>query len=515
VVVDGTVLRARGLRVGFDVIVAGGGSAGCVAAARLTADGRCRVLLVEAGPDYPAVADLPADIADESMPATSHDWGFASEPDELGHSIPLPRGRLVGGCSATNACFALRGWPQDYDRWAGKGNPGWSFADLLPVFRAIESDADFSSDWHGTGGPVPICRAPAGDLSPVQRAFADAALAAGHPLAGDHNQPGTVGVGPSPRNVRDGLRMSTALTHLASARGRPNLTIRAGTTVDRVELRGTTTRGIRTADGEIVEADAVVLTAGTYASPAILMRSGIGPAAALQGLGIGVTADLPGVGNNLIDHPLVAVDLPTTPGYAGPRFQVMLTLRSALADPGGPPDLHLFPAGPFDDPASPAGGVFGIVTGLLAVRSYGSVQLRSADPGHPPRIDIAHLRHPDDMARMIEAIRHARQLSRTPPLAGFVTGAELAPGPSISDDDSAGLALSIRQRAGSYHHPVGTCAMGPDPGDGAVVDARGAVHEIGGLWIADASVMPAIPAANTNLSTIVIAERIAQWITDP
>jgi len=225
--------------VGYDVIVVGGGSAGCVVAARLSVDERCSVLLAEAGPDYPVVADLPADIADGWMPATSHEWGFVSEPDELGHSIPLPRGRLIGGCSATNACFALRGWPQDYDQWAARGNPGWSFAELLPVFRAIESDADFGGDWHGSGGPVPIRRPAAGDLSPLQRAFADAAVAAGHPLAGDHNQPGAIGVGPSPRNVREGLRMSTALTHLATARGRPNLTIRAGTTVDRVELRGT------------------------------------------------------------------------------------------------------------------------------------------------------------------------------------------------------------------------------------------------------------------------------------
>ena len=157
----------------------------------------------------------------------------------------------------------------------------------------------------------------AADLSPWQRAFADAALAAGHPLAGDHNQPGTVGVGPTPRNVRDGLRMSTALTHLAAARGRPNLTIRAGTTVDRVELRGTTARGIRIAGGEIVEADAIVVNGRLYASPAILMRSGIG-AAGLRDLGIQVAADLPGVGDNLIDHPLVASTCPPRPATTGP-----------------------------------------------------------------------------------------------------------------------------------------------------------------------------------------------------
>ena len=501
--------------MGYDVIVVGGGSAGCVLAARLSADERRDVLLVEAGPDYPAIADLPADIADESVPATSHDWGFVSDPDELGRSIPLPRGRLVGGCSATNACFALRGWPVNYDEWAARGNPGWSFADLLPVFRGVESDADFGGDWHGSHGPVPIRRPSAGDLSPLQRAFTDAAVAAGQPMAADHNQPGAVGVGLAPRNVRDGVRMSTALTHLAAARGRPNLSIRAGTAVDRVELRGTTVRGIRLTGGEIVDSDMVVVTAGSYASPAILMRSGIGPAAWLRNLGIRVAADLPGVGDNLIDHPLAAVDLPTLPGYAGPRFQVMLTMRSSLAGPGGPPDLHLFAAGPFDDAASPPGGVSGIVTGLLSVQSRGSVRLRSADPADPPRIDIAHLRHREDVARMVEATLHARQLSRTPPLAGFVTGAELAPGPAISDDDTAGLARSIRERAGSYHHPVGTCAMGPNPSDGAVVDAHGAVHGISGLSVADASVMPTIPAANTNLSTIVVAERIAQWLSAP
>ena len=447
----------------YDVIVVGGGSAGCVVAARLSADERRGVLLVEAGPDYPVVAGLPADIADESMPAMSHDWGFASEPDEFGRSVPLPRGRLVGGCSATNACFALRGWPANYDEWTARGNPGWSFADLLPVFRAVESDADFGGDWHGSHGPVPIRRPSAGELSPLQRAFADTAAVADHPLASDHNRPGAVGVGPGPRNVRDGLRMSTALTHLAAARSRPNLTIWASAAVDRVELRGTSVRGIRIASGEIVDSDVVVVAAGSYASPAILMRSGIGPAAGLRGLGIPVAVDLPGVGDNLIDHPLAAVDLPTSPGYAGSRFQVMLTMRSSLAGPDEPPDLHLFPAGPFDNAASPVGGVFGIVTGLLSVRSRGSVRLRSADPADPPRIDIAHLRHPDDMTRMIEATLQARQLSRTPPLAKFVTGAELAPGPAISDDDTAGLARSIRERAALTTTQWEPVRWGPTP----------------------------------------------------
>lgn len=490
----------------FDVVVVGGGSAGCVAAARLSSTGRLRVLLVEAGPDYLDIGDLPPDVADPSAPTTDHDWGFASEPDDSGRVVGLPRGRLMGGCSATNAAFLVRGWPDDYDGWAASGNPGWSFADLLPCFRELESDADVDDRWHGRSGPVPVLRASYDELSPLQRAFVDTASAAGHPVVPDHNRPGAVGVGALPRNVRDGLRMSTALTHLAPARERPNLTVRSRTLVDRVELSGTGAVGVRLAGGELVEADRVLLTAGAYCSPAILLRSGIGPPAELAQHGIEVRADLPGVGAGLADHPLVSVDLPTSPGFAGPRFQTVLTLRSSYADPVGPPDLHLFPAGPFDDPASPTGGVFGVVTGLLSPGSRGRVRLRSADPADPPRIEAAFLRTPGDLRRMVEATRHARRLARTPPLADLVRGPELAPGPAVADDDDDRLAASIRARVGSYHHPVGTCAMG------AVVDARGAVQGVDGVWVADASVMPSLPAANTNATAMVIGDRIASWL---
>ena len=496
----------------FDVVVVGGGSAGCVAAARLSSAGRLRVLLIEAGPDYVSVGQLPADVADASAPTTGHDWGFVSEPDDSGRTIGLPRGRLIGGCSATNGAFAMRGWPEDYDRWAAAGNPGWSFDDLLPWFRDLESDADVEDEWHGRSGPVPVRRTAYHELSPVHRAFVDSACAAGHPLVLDHNRPGVIGVGSLPRNVSDGLRMSAALTHLAPARARTNLTVRSGTVVDRVELSGTAAVGVRLAGGEVVQADRVLLTAGAYCSPAILMRSGIGPSGELARHGIEVRADLPGVGVGLADHPLVGVDLPTSPGFTGSRFQTMLTMRSSYADPNGPPDLHLFAAGPFDDPASPAGGVFGVVTGLLSPSSRGTVRLRSAEPGDAPRIDVGHLRTAEDLGRMVEATRHARQLARTPPLADFVQGAELAPGPAIGDDDNEGLAASIRARVASYHHPVGTCAMGPRPADGAVVDARGAVHGTHGLWVADASVMPSLPAANPNLTVMVASDRIASWL---
>ena len=497
----------------FDVVVVGGGSAGCVAAARLSSTGRLRVLLVEAGPDYPEIGQLPDDVADASAPTTDHDWGFASEPDPSGRVIGLPRGRLMGGCSATNGAFFVRGWPQDYDGWAASGNPGWSFAELLPSLRDLESDADVDADdeWHGRTGPVPVHRTPYDQLTPLQRAFVDSAGAAGHPWVPDHNHPGAIGIGALPRNVRGGLRMSAALTHLSPARDRPNLTVRSGTVVDRVELSGAAAVGVRLADGVLVQADRVLLTAGAYCSPAILLRSGIGPPAELAQHGIEVRVDLPGVGVGLADHPLVGVDLPTAPGFTGPRFQTMLTMRSSYADPDGPADLHLFPAGPFDDPASPTGGVFGVVTGLLSPTSRGRVRLRSADPDDPPRIDAAYLRTDEDVRRMVEATRHARLLARTAPLANLVQGDEIAPGSAVPDDDD-GLAASIRARVDSYHHPVGTCAMGARPDAGAVVDATGAVHGTDGLWVADASVMPTLPASNTNLTAMLIGDRIASWL---
>jgi choline dehydrogenase-like flavoprotein len=201
-------------------------------------------------------------------------------------------------------------------------------------------------------------------------------------------------------------------------------------------------------------------------------------------------------------------------GSAG-CFQTMATMRSQLAPADGPPDLHLFAAGPFDtsQDASPAGAVFGLVTGLVLPYSRGWVRIRSADPADPPRIDVAHLRHPDDMSRMIEATLIARAISRTAPLNGLIEGPELAPGPAIADGNTSAIATSIASRVDTYHHPAGTCRMGPDPDGGAVVNARGRVHGIEHLHVADASIMPAIPSANTNLPTIMIAERVASWIT--
>ena len=228
--------------------------------------------------DFATVADLPPDVADAAEPTVDHDWGFVSDGTGLGREMALPRAKLTGGCSATNGTFWMRGWAADYDGWAAAGNPGWGYDDLAPIMRAVEADQDFADPWHGTEGPVPVCRIPSQELAPIQRAFIAAATRMGHAPVDDHNRPGAVGVGPIPRNVRAGVRMSMALTHLLPARARPNLTVLADSLVDRVELVGRQVRGVRLADGSVVEALRVVLAAGAYASPAILMRSGVGEA---------------------------------------------------------------------------------------------------------------------------------------------------------------------------------------------------------------------------------------------
>ncbi|MFJ5546336.1 GMC family oxidoreductase [Streptomyces sp. NPDC093225] len=492
---------------GYDLLIVGGGAAGCVLAARLSEDPSLRVLVLEAGPDY---VELPAALRDGSGPHTaSHDWGLSSEPGSVGRAIALPRGKVIGGSSTTNAAFALRGSPYDFDAWAARGNRGWGWEDVLPWFVAVENDLDFGHEpHHGGHGPLPVRRYAGEERSAVAAAGQAAIEATGVPAIADHNAPGAVGVGPLPVNEVDGERLGAASTYLAAARARRNLTVRGGAPVDRVVLERGRAVGVRLADGEDVFGDHVIVASGTYSSPAILLRSGLGPADELRAAGIEPVLDLPGVGRGLADHPAVSVDV----AYAGAerprrRFQLVATLHSEQADAHAePPDLQLIVGGPFDDPGGAATGATFFVGGaLLTPRSRGRIRLRSPDPLEAPRIDLGYFSHPADLPRLVEAVRRAWRVARAEPLDDLSAGTVSAP----DDDGDAAVERFVRAHVWTYHHPVGTCAMGPSPAAGAVVDPAGRVHGLTNLRVVDASIMPDVPSANTHVPTLMLAERIA------
>ena len=485
----------------YHVIVVGGGAAGCVVAARLAETGSRSVLLLEAGPDLRA--SVPDALRDGWRLTPEFDWDYASEPDARGEVEDLRRGKLLGGTSWVTR-FALRGSAADYDEWEALGNDGWGFEDVLPYFRRLEADADFGDrPWHGDAGPMPISRYLNLDLTEIGAAGLQAFEAVGFPLVEDHNQPGAVGAGRMPLSSRAGLRVTTADAYLPVDGTPPNLSIRADAQVAEVVFEETRARGVRLVDGTVIEGDWVVLSAGTYGSPPILMRSGVGPAEHLHSLGLPVRLDLAGVGANLADHAGVDIDC----GYRGPArtapiFHLLATFHSSGSSSDDAPDLMLWLSDPRGAPP-----IFELDIGLLRPRSRGSVRLRSPDPTDPPRIELPGLRDPVDVERLAEAYVRGLEVAQRPEIRRLCAD---APAPEARD----GIELRdwIRATSYSFPHVVGTCAMGPRPENGAVVDRSGRVHGTEGLSVVDASVIPNAPSGFTHLPTIMLAERLSEEI---
>jgi len=486
--------------VDFDVLVVGSGSGGGVVASRLSEDPGLRVLLLEAGPDP---GDNPADdILHPRLGSgvLEFDWDYLDPSIGLG----LPRGRLVGGSSAVNATIAMRGQPQDYDRWADLGAAGWGWNDCLPRFRRLESDAEFGAEaYHGDSGPIHIERSP---LQGRELDFVAACEELGHARVADHNRPGAVGVGPIPRNLRDGVRQSTLVTYIAAARARSNLTIRADTVVDTVLLAGERAVGVRLAGGEEVGAAVVVVAAGAYNSPALLQRSGIGEPGALRAAGVECRHRLDGVGANLMDHPVTLVTLLTdyAPDPSVLRFPAALKLRAGGGD--GLDDLKLsyYPGDAFNMP-----GLTGLFLEVNDSRTRGSVAISGPDPEQAPAIRHRFLADPRDLDLMQAGVRHAAALVEVMARSGPCE--MLLPDRATVDDDER-LREHCLQFHGTGYHPAGTCRMGAEPDAGAVVGPSLRVRGLTGLYVADASVMPDLPRCNINLPTLMIGERAAELV---
>ncbi len=522
----------------YDYIVVGAGSAGCALAARLSEEPAVRVLLLEAGPrDAHWTIKMPAAF-ERLWNGTRFNWSYRGEPEPHldGRSLIQPRGKVLGGSSSINGMCFIRGHPLDYERWVGEGAPGWSYREVLPYFRRMETWQGGANAYRGGDGPIAVRK---GDYdSPLYHAFLEAGRQAGYPETDDINGAQAEGFGAFQMNVDRGRRASTAHAYLRPAAGRANLVVLTGAPTHRLIVSGNRVAGVAyggaDGGGEARARREVIVSAGTFNSPQLLMLSGIGPADALRRHDIPVRVDLPGVGANLQDHPLVYMKWECTEPvsisrYARPHRKALAGAQWALFGSGPAasnnietmalmrsdptkrqPDVmiqYLALILDHDEGVDPSAHGFTFCIGPVTEESRGRVSLRSADPALPPRILSNFLDTDADRALMRRSVRMGREVAGQRAYDRW-RGREVEPGAGAQTD--AEIDAYIRARAGTDFHPVGTCRMGQ--GRDAVVDHELRVHGIEGLRVADASIMPSIVAANTNATSIMIGERAADFI---
>ena len=522
----------------FDYVIVGSGSAGAIIAARLSADPACRVLLLEAGPrDRGLIFRVPA-AARYAFNARRYNWNYETDPEPTlgGRRIKQPRGRVLGGSSSINGLIYLRGHALDYEGWAQAGARGWSYAETLPYFRRLETGVDPASAYQGREGPVKI--ATVDRLNPLGEAFFRACAEAGYGATEDVNGYRQDGFGRVPMNAGRGLRWSTSRAYLDEAEGRSNLTVRTGCTADRIVIekgRAVALAYRRAGLAQAVRAEReIILSAGAYNSPKLLLLSGIGPADHLREIGIDLVHDLPGVGRNLMDHPIVAIQLrcrePVSLYRRMDPFSKSLGALSWLLRRDGLLASNHFETGAFL--RSRAGIRFpDIQLNLLAIAvavgskafakehsfqiqitlqrplSRGWVKLRSADPDDGLSIRFNTFEEAQDLVDLRRGFRLTREILAQPAFQAFGIE-EFIPGPSVESDEA--IAQYLRESVDSSYHPCGTCKMGEDAMAVIAPDCR--VHGLESLRVADASIMPAIPSCNLNCPTMMIGEKAADLI---
>lgn len=518
----------------YDFIIVGGGSAGCVLAARLSENPDVKVLLLEAGgKDRHPFYHLPAGFAKMTKGIGSWGWQTVPQRHMNGMVIRYTQARVIGGGSSINAQIYTRGHPLDYEEWRQLGCVGWGYEDVLPYFRKAEDNDTYDNRWHGKGGPLGVSQ-PRAPL-PICEAYFAAAAELGIPRNPDLTGETPDGVGYYQLTQRNARRSSASVAYLGMARGRANLTVRTGAQVARIVVEKGRAVGVELADGVVERAaEEVILSSGTIGSPRMLMLSGIGPAGHLQSVGVPVVLDQPGVGSDLQDHlDLFVIAECTGPHtydrYAKPLWSALAGLQYLLTK-RGPVASSLFETGGFwyaeDGARSPdiqfhLGLGSGIEAGVAAMpqggvtlnsaylrpRSRGTVRLASADPAAAPLIDPNYWADPHDREMSIRGLKIAREIMAGQALKPYVL-AERLPGPQVqTDHDYIDYAC---RHSKTDHHPAGTCRMGSDAG--AVVDPRLRFNGLNGLRVVDASVMPRVVSSNTNAATIMIAEKAADMI---